>query len=46
MANPQKVWISGQTEAPLMIKPFMETMTNSELHCVMASGMATIAGSG
>jgi len=35
----------GQTEAPLMIKPFMETMTNSELHCVMASGMATIAGS-
>ena len=35
----------GQTEAPLMIKPFLDKMTNSELHCVMASGMATIAGS-
>ena len=35
----------GQTEAPLIIKPFMSNMTNSELHCVMASGMATIAGS-
>ena len=37
--------ITGQTEAPLIIKPFMETMTKSELHCVMAGGMATIAGS-
>merc|ERR1719414_288763 len=35
----------GQTEAPLLIKPFLPLMTNSELHCVMASGMATIAGS-
>ncbi len=35
----------GMTEAPLIIKPFMPVMTNSELHCVMASGMATIAGS-
>ena len=35
----------GQTEAPLMIKPFLPTMTPSELHCVMAGGMATIAGS-
>ena len=35
----------GQTEAPLTIKPFLSQMTPSELHCVMASGMATIAGS-
>lgn len=35
----------GQTETPLMIKPFLPKMTNSELHTVMASGMATISGS-
>ena len=35
----------GQTEAPLTIKPFLPEMTPSELHCVMTSGMATIAGS-
>jgi nucleoside permease NupC len=34
----------GMTEAPLMIKPLLPEMTNSELHCVMTSGMATIAG--
>ncbi|HEX2984473.1 MAG TPA: nucleoside transporter C-terminal domain-containing protein [Ignavibacteriales bacterium] len=34
----------GQTEAPLMIKPFLKTMTNSELLTVMVGGMATIAG--
>ncbi|XP_061179839.1 solute carrier family 28 member 3-like [Saccostrea echinata] len=35
----------GMTEAPLMIKPFLEDMTNSELHAVMTGGFATIAGS-
>lgn len=35
----------GQTEAPLLIKPFIAKMTNSELHCVMVGGMATLAGS-
>ncbi|MBV8882210.1 MAG: hypothetical protein JO332_19800 [Planctomycetaceae bacterium] len=35
----------GQTEAPLVIKPFMETMTLSELHAVMVGGFASIAGS-
>jgi concentrative nucleoside transporter, CNT family len=35
----------GQTEAPLVVKPFLETMTRSELHAVMAGGFATIAGS-
>jgi CNT family concentrative nucleoside transporter len=34
----------GQTEAPLMVKPFFETMTMSELHAVMTGGFATVAG--
>jgi CNT family concentrative nucleoside transporter len=34
----------GQTEAPLLIKPFLEKFTRSELLCLMAGGMATIAG--
>lgn len=34
----------GQTEAPLVVKPFIETMTLSELHAVMVGGFATIAG--
>jgi len=35
----------GQTEAPLLVKPFIPGMTRSELHCLMTGGMATIAGS-
>jgi CNT family concentrative nucleoside transporter len=35
----------GQTEAPLVVKPYLEKMTPSELLCVMIGGMATIAGS-
>lgn len=35
----------GQTEAPLLVKPFIPNMTKSELHCLMTGGMATIAGS-
>lgn len=34
----------GQTEAPLVIKPYVEKMTQSELLAVMTGGMATIAG--
>lgn len=34
----------GQTEAPLLIKPFLATMTRSELLCIMIGGMANIAG--
>ena len=34
----------GQTEAPLLVKPFIKTMTNSELHAVMTGGFATVAG--
>jgi CNT family concentrative nucleoside transporter len=35
----------GQTEAPLLVRPFIPHMTRSELHCLMVGGMATIAGS-
>ena len=34
----------GQTEAPLVIKPYIKTLTRSELLAVMTGGMATIAG--
>lgn len=34
----------GQTEAPLMIKPYIAGMTRSEILCIMVGGMATIAG--
>ncbi len=34
----------GQTEAPLVVKPFVETMTMSELHAVMVGGFSTVAG--
>ncbi|MAZ58335.1 MAG: Na+ dependent nucleoside transporter [Flavobacteriales bacterium] len=34
----------GQTEAPLLIKPYIGKMTKSELLCLMGGGMATIAG--
>ncbi|MBI5882237.1 MAG: NupC/NupG family nucleoside CNT transporter [Elusimicrobia bacterium] len=34
----------GQTEAPLLIRPYVEDMTESELMCVMVGGMATVAG--
>lgn len=34
----------GQTEAPLMIKPFLNKMTRSEILTIMVGGMATIAG--
>lgn len=35
----------GQTEAPLVVKPYVETMTMSELHAMMVGGFASIAGS-
>lgn len=35
----------GQTEAPLMIRPFLDKMTRSEILCVMVGGMANTAGS-
>lgn len=35
----------GQTEAPLVIKPYLERMSRSEIMCLMSGGFATIAGS-
>lgn len=34
----------GQTEAPLVIKPYVGQMTRSEIMCLMTGGMATVAG--
>ena len=34
----------GQTEAPLLIKPYLEKMNRSEILLVMVGGMATVAG--
>lgn len=34
----------GQTEAPLLVRPFLKGMTTSELHTIMVGGFATIAG--
>ncbi len=34
----------GQTEAPLLVKPFVKDMTRSELMAVMTGGFATVAG--
>lgn len=36
--------VVGQAEAPLVVKPFLPTMTRSELFAVMVGGMATVAG--
>jgi len=35
----------GQTEAPLVVRPYLERMTRSEITALMAGGFATIAGS-
>lgn len=35
----------GQTEAPLLIKPYLDKMSRSEIYVVMVGGMATVAGS-
>ncbi len=35
----------GQTEAPLVVRPYLNKMTNSELFAVMTGGLASVAGS-
>lgn len=35
----------GQTEAPLVVRPYIATMTRSELFAVMCGGLASVAGS-
>ncbi|UXZ08925.1 NupC/NupG family nucleoside CNT transporter [Clostridium perfringens] len=34
----------GQTEAPLLVKPYIKNMTRSEICAIMVGGMATVAG--
>lgn len=34
----------GQTEAPLVVRPFLDKMTNSELFAVMTGGLASVSG--
>jgi len=43
LSNTANIFV-GQTEAPLLIKPYIGAMTNSEILTVMVGGMATIAG--
>jgi len=43
LSNTANVFV-GQTEAPLMIRPFLKDLTESELLTVMVGGLATIAG--
>lgn len=43
LSNTANIFV-GQTEAPLMIRPYVSGMTQSELLTIMIGGMATIAG--
>jgi CNT family concentrative nucleoside transporter len=43
LSNAANIFV-GQTEAPLLIKPFVAKMTRSELFNVMVAGMANVAG--
>src|SRR3989339_1562342 len=43
LSNTANIFV-GQTEAPLLIRPYIEKMTNSEILTIMIGGMATIAG--
>jgi CNT family concentrative nucleoside transporter len=43
LSNTANIFL-GQTEAPLLIRPFIGTMTRSEILTVMVGGMATVAG--
>ncbi|MDG1114208.1 MAG: NupC/NupG family nucleoside CNT transporter [Pseudomonadales bacterium] len=44
MASAANIFI-GQTEAPLVVRPYITSMTKSELFAVMVGGLASIAGS-
>jgi len=49
LSGPESVAASGniflgQTESPLLVKPYLDKMTMSEMLCLMSGGMATIAG--
>lgn len=44
LSNAANIFL-GQTEAPLMVKPYIKGMTKSEILCIMIGGMANTAGS-
>ncbi len=43
LSNTANIFV-GQTEAPLLIRPYLDKMTRSELLTIMVGGMATVAG--
>ncbi len=43
LSNTANIFI-GQTEAPILVRPYIGTMTQSELFTIMIGGMATVAG--
>ncbi len=43
LSNTANVFV-GQTEAPILIRPYISSMTHSELYTIMVGGMATVAG--
>jgi concentrative nucleoside transporter, CNT family len=43
MSNAANIFV-GQTEAPLMVRPYVNSMTNSELMAIMVGGFANTAG--
>jgi len=43
LSNTANIFV-GQTEAPLLVRPYVAKMTNSELLTIMIGGMATVAG--
>jgi len=43
LSNTANIFV-GQTEAPILVKPYLGSMTNSELLTIMIGGMATVAG--
>jgi len=43
LSNTANIFV-GQTEAPLVVRPYIGAMTNSEILTIMVGGMATIAG--
>ncbi len=43
LSNTANIFI-GQTEAPILVRPYIASMTQSELYTIMVGGMATVAG--
>ncbi|MDQ1351326.1 MAG: concentrative nucleoside transporter, family [Acidobacteriota bacterium] len=43
LSNTANIFL-GQTEAPILIRPYISSMTQSELYTIMVGGMATVSG--